>query len=128
MSIVCGFDVHRAQITFDLLDLRSGGVRVGRIEPATREGLRSWLAGLDASRLRVALEATTGWRFVVDELERAGARAQLAEPAETRALRGPKRRAKTDRADARWLRELLERGELPTSWIPPAHLLELRCH
>jgi transposase len=25
------------------------------------------------------------------------------------------------------LRELLERGELPLSWIPPEHLLELRC-
>jgi hypothetical protein len=31
MSIVCGFDVHRAQITFDLVDQRSGEVRVGRI-------------------------------------------------------------------------------------------------
>lgn len=126
MSIVCGFDVHRAQITFDLVDLRSGEVRVGRIEPATREGLCSWLAGVDVSRLQVALEATTGWRFVVEELERAGARAQLAEPAETRALRGPKRRAKTDRADARHLRELLAREAIPESWIPPGHLQELR--
>lgn len=126
MSIVCGFDVHRAQITFDLLDLRSGEVRVGRIEPATREGLRSWLAGVETSRLQVALEATTGWRFVVEELESVGVRAQLAEPAETRALRGPKRRAKTDRADARHLRELLTREAVPQSWIPPEHLQELR--
>jgi len=126
MSIVCGFDVHRAQITFDLVDQRSGELRTGRIAPATREGLREWLASLDPSRLRVALEATTGWRFVVEELELAGAGAVLAEPAETRALRGPKRRAKTDRADARHLRELLERGAVPESWIPPGHLLELR--
>jgi transposase len=86
-----------------------------------------WLAGVEAARLVVAVEGTTGWRFVAEELEAAGARAVLAEPGETRALRGPKRRAKTDRADARWLRELLERGELPLSWIPPEHLLELRC-
>jgi transposase len=126
MSIVCGFDVHRAQITFDLVDQRSGELRTGRIAPATREGLRGWLDSLDPSRLRVALEATTGWRFVVEELERAGAEAVLAEPAETRALRGPKRRAKTDRADARHLRELIEREAVPQSWIPPAHLQELR--
>src|SRR5207244_2733348 len=74
-----------------------------------------------------AVEGTPGWRFVAEELEAAGGRAVLAEPGETRALRGPKRRAKTDRAEARWLRELLERDELPRSWIPPAHLLELRC-
>jgi len=47
-------------------------------------------------------------------------------PAETRALRGPKRRAKTDRADARHLRELLQVGRLPEAWIAPAHLQELR--
>jgi transposase len=50
----------------------------------------------------------------------------LAEPADTATLRGRKRRAKTDRADARHLRELLEQDRLPESWIPPAHLLDLR--
>jgi len=126
MSIVCGFDVHREQITFDLVDQVSGEVRSGRITPVTRAALSAWLAALESARLRVALEATTGWRFVVEELERAGAQAVLAEPAETRALRGPKRRAKTDRADARHLRELLERETVPRSWVPPAHLQELR--
>lgn len=125
--IACGFDVHRAQITFDLVDHQTGELRRGRIAPATRVELRAWLAGVDVARLVVALEGTTGWRFVAEEIEAAGAEAVLAEPGETRALRGPKRRAKTDRADARWLRELLERGEIPISWIPPAYLLELRC-
>jgi transposase len=125
--IACGFDVHRAQITFDLVDHQTGELRRGRIVPATREQLRRWLSGVETARLVVAVEGTTGWRFVAEEVEAAGARAVLAEPGETRALRGPKRRAKTDRADARWLRELLERGELPRSWIPPEHVLELRC-
>jgi transposase len=43
-----------------------------------------------------------------------------------RALRGPKRRAKTDRADAHHLRELLRAGSLPESWIPPAHIADAR--
>src|SRR6266545_4539538 len=71
-------------------------------------------------------KACTGWRFVVEELEGAGAQAHLAEPADTAALRGPKRRAKTDRADARHLRELLMAARLPESWIPPAHVSDAR--
>ncbi len=63
---------------------------------------------------------------MVEELERAGIGAQLAEPAETAAKRGPKRRAKTDRSDARHLRELLGKGDLPESWIPPVQVLEAR--
>jgi len=63
--IACGFDVHRAQITFDLLDHQTGELRRGRIVPATREQLRVWLAGVETKRLVVALEGTTGWRFVV---------------------------------------------------------------
>src|SRR6266545_2211546 len=42
------------------------------------------------------------------------------------AQRGSKRRAKTDRADCDLQLKLLLAGELPESWIPPAHILELR--
>ncbi len=45
---------------------------------------------------------------------------------DTQAARGRKRRAKTDRSDARLLRELLQSGELPASWIPPEGVLEWR--
>ena len=56
----------------------------------------------------------------------AGAVAHLGDPAEIAALRGRKKRAKTDRADARLLRTLLLQGRFPESWIPPAHVLEIR--
>lgn len=56
----------------------------------------------------------------------AGVAAHLAEPAETAAARGPKRRAKTDRADARLIRELLAGDRLPECYIPPAQILEYR--
>jgi len=62
--------------------------------------------GSPAAEIHVAVEACTGWLFVCQALEHAGAIAHLAEPVETSALRGRKRRAKTDREDARWLREL----------------------
>jgi len=97
MAIVGGFDLHRRQITFEYLDTASGEVSRGRVAPADREHLRAWLRRLEGQEAAFAVEACTGWRFVVEELERAGAQAHLAEPADTAALRGPKRRAKTDR-------------------------------
>jgi transposase len=125
MAIVAGFDVHRAQITFDALDDATGEVSRGRIA-ADRDAVRRWVARFDVGEIHVAVEACTGWLFVCEALAEAGATAHLAEPCETSALRGNKRRAKTDRADARWLRELLAEGRLPEAWIPPAHVREWR--
>jgi transposase len=128
MSIVtAGFDIHRAQITFDALDAETGEVKAGRIA-ATPEAVRDWVARFPDCEVHVALEACTGWYFVARALERAGAVPHLAEVAETRALRGRKRRAKTDRQDARWLRQLLEERRLPEAWIPPDHLLPAHPH
>jgi hypothetical protein len=81
-----------------------------------------WAARFAGRRIEVAVEACTGWLFVCDALAAAGAVAHLAEPVQTRALRGHKRRAKTDREDARWLRELLADDRLPEAWIPPEHV------
>ena len=50
-----------------------------------RAGVRRFLARFRGKELEVALEATTGWRFVVEELRRIGAIVHLAEPAETAA-------------------------------------------
>jgi transposase len=126
MAIVMGLDQHRAQITAEWLDSDTGEVSRRRVAPADRAGVRAFAARFCGQELEVALEATTGWRFVVEELQAIGARVHLAEPAETAARRGTKKRAKSDRADARHLRELLMVGRLPESWIPPEHLLDLR--
>jgi transposase len=121
-----GLDQHRAQITADWLDTDTGEVRRARVAPADRAGVRRFLERFRGQELEVALEATTGWRFVVEELRRVGAAVHLAEPAETAARRGNKKRAKNDRADARHVRELLMIKRLPESWIPPDHILDLR--
>ena len=126
MSIVMGLDQHRAQITAEWLDTETGEVSRARVTPADRAGVRRFLARFAGQRLEVALEATTGWRFVVEELLAVGAEPHLAEPAEASALKGNKKRAKTDRGDARHLRELLMAGRLPESYIAPEHLLDLR--
>ncbi|MFL6185626.1 MAG: IS110 family transposase [Actinomycetes bacterium] len=127
MAIVGGLDIHRRQITYDILDTTTGETRRGQLSPATRLELRAWLARFTGQQADFAFAGTTGWRYVAEEVMDAGFRAHLAEPADTRALRGPKRRAKTDRADAHHLRELLLRaGTLPPSWMPPAHVADAR--
>lgn len=130
MDIVGGLDVHRKQITFDYVQTETGESHRGEIRPADREHLRSWLEEFverfSDRQAAFAVEATTGWRYVVEELRRAGIEAHLAEPADTRALQGRKKRAKTDRIDARHLRELLVIERLPESWVPPEHVQEIR--
>src|ERR1700681_1492129 len=126
MTMVGGFDVHRKQITFDCVD-DDGLVRWGQIRPATRMTLRGGLAEhCPAGDAEFALEGCTGWRYVSEELAAAGVGVHLGDPAEIAALRGPKKRAKTDRADARLLRSLLLEGRFPESWIPPTHVVEVR--
>jgi transposase len=125
-AIIGGLDVHRSQITYDWIDTDTGQRRRGQLAPATREHLRAWLGQFADQQAAFALEGCTGGRYVVEELQRAGIEAHLAEPADTSSLRGPKRHAKTDKQDARHLRELLATGRLPESWIPPAPVLEVR--
>lgn len=129
MSIVGGVDIHRKQLTFDWVDEQNGTWERGRITPADREHLAGWLAQFEptaAGSVAFAMEGCTGWRYIAEEMAKVGVQAHLAEPAETSGLRGPKRRAKTDKADARLLRELLAAGRLPECYIPPAEVLEWR--
>ena len=124
-AIIAGFDVHLRQITFDCLDSMTGEVTRGKIA-ATSLAVEEWVAQFPGRDVHAAMEACTGWLFVARALERAGAVAHLAVTVETRALRGRNRRAKTDRQDALWLRELLAEGRLPESWIAPEHIRQWR--
>lgn len=131
MSMVCGLDLHRGQITFDALVPQTGETWRGRISSPDRARFRRWLTTEVAPRARegsvdIAVEGCCGWRYVVEEITTAGFTAHLAEPADTQAKRGRKKRAKTDRSDSRLQRDLLAKGELPESWIPPTGVLEWR--
>jgi transposase len=127
MSIVGGLDIHRKQLTFDYVEVETGRLERGRIAPADREHLVGWLHRFDGQApVAFAMEGCTGWRYVAEEMRNAGVQPHLAEPADTSTLRGPKRRAKTDKADAQLLRELLAAGRLPECYIPPPQVLEWR--
>ena len=111
-AVIAGFDVHLRQITFDCLDSLTGEVTRGRIG-SSPSAVQEWVGQFPGREVHVAMEACTGWLFVAQAVTRVGGVAHLAETVETRALRGRKRRAKTDRQDALWLRELLARAGCP---------------
>jgi transposase len=126
MAILGGIDIHRSQLTFDYVSTGTGEVTRGRVE-GTRVAFGDWLDGFAAGEdVTFAFEGCTGWRYVAEELDQRGFEAVMAEPADTAALKGPKKRAKTDRADAKHLRELLVDQRIPESWIPPSHVIDVR--
>jgi hypothetical protein len=77
MSIVGGLDVHRGQITFDVVSTDTGELWRGRIWRPDRERLRRWLRVELAGRasgaaVALAVEGCTGWRYVAEEIVAAG--------------------------------------------------------
>ena len=71
MSMVCGLDLHRQQITFDALQVESGEVCRGRLWQPDRQRFRRWLrqdvaAKANGGPVALAVEGCTGcatsWR------------------------------------------------------------------
>lgn len=82
---------------------RAVELRFGDAAPVEKDvmsGSGSFVSGFRGHGLEAALEATTGRRFVVEELERVGAEVHLAEPAETSALKGKRNMRSFRRAAA----------------------------
>ena len=76
MSIVGGLDLHRKQLTFDYVDRATGQLQRGQIAPADRLHLAVWLCRFHGvSDVEFAVEGCTGWRYVVEELRKAGVKA-----------------------------------------------------
>jgi transposase len=123
--LYAAIDIHKRVFQAAVLDPASGEIAEARF-PATRDALREWALPLQGAVAAVAVEATCGWRWVWRELSALGFAVRLAEPAQTLALKGRKRTAKTDRLDERWLALLLAKEMLPASWIPPADIQRLR--
>jgi transposase len=99
-----------------------GKVRQYRVEHAPgaiRQALRGAKPGTP-----VALEATANWYWIVDEIEPAGLVPKLVHPRKAKLMMGLMN--KTDKLDAHGLNRLQRNGTLPTVWIPPGPLRELR--
>lgn len=124
--LCAGIDIHKHVFQAVVMDSESGVAIEDRFEATPLELARWAQKRLAGQCCVVAIEATTGWRWVHRELRELGIEVRLAEPVQTRALRGRRRGAKTDRLDARWLALLLSREMLPESWAPPIEIQRLR--
>jgi transposase len=123
--LYAAIDIHKHAFQAAVLDPESGEVVQERFS-ADRENLDRWASEWRGRVTAVAIEATTGWRWVWRELVGRGFDVRLAEPVQARALLGRRRSAKTDRLDARWLARLLAKEMLPESWIAPEEIQQLR--
>jgi transposase len=124
--VLCAaIDIHKAVFQAAVLDTETGEITQERFA-STRQALVEWAERWRDRLAAVAVEATTGWRWVARELQARGLEVRLADPGQANALRGGRRRAKTDRLDARWLVLLLGRDMLPEAWMAPADIQRLR--
>ena len=122
--VTAAIDVHKQVLQAVVLDGESGEFAEERL--TGREALVGWAMRWRGRVSAVAIEATTGWRWVARELLALDFDVRLVDPGQAKALQGRKRRAKTDRLDARWLCLLLAKQMLPEAWLPPAEIQELR--
>ena len=122
MKEYIGCDSHAHYSVFVSVDEKGRVSAPVRVEHKGRD-LRDYLSRLEPGT-PVAVEASGGWYWFMDELEAAGLDARLVNPLEAKHRMGGKN--KTDKLDAKGLAILLRSGTLPEVWIPPAGLRDLR--
>jgi len=116
------FDSHKHYTLMERQDAQTGRAmqqRLNHQRGALCAGLRECAAG-DA----VAVEATGNWYWIVGEIEAAGLRPLLVHPRKAKLMMGMVN--KTDKLDVHGLNRLQQNGTLPTVWVPPASLRDLR--
>ena len=112
--MLAAIDIHKAVFQAAVLDPANGEITEERFK-ASREALVAWIERCDGELEVVAIEATTGWRWVARELQGRGIDVRLIDAGQASALQGARKRPKTDRLDARWLVMLLAREKIITA-------------
>jgi transposase len=116
------FDSHKRYTWVEHEEVATGKVRQYRIEHAPG-AIRRALAGCEPGT-PVAIEATANWYWITDEIEQAGLVPRLTHPRKAKLMMGLIN--KTDQLDTHGMNRLQRNGTLPTVWIPPGPLRELR--
>jgi transposase len=122
MGEYIAFDSHKRYTWVDRQDRASGEARCHRLEHAPG-AVREYLRGCEPGTA-VAVEATGNWYWIIDEIEQAGLPPRLVHPRKAKLMMGQIN--KTDKLDAQGLNRLQRNGTLPTVWIPPGPLRDLR--
>lgn len=122
MQEYIAFDSHKHYTLAEREDVASGRARQTRIDHAPG-AIRAYLAGC-APGTPVALEAMGSWYWIVEEIEQAGLRPLLVHARKAKLMMGQTN--KTDRLDVHGLNRLQRTGTLPTVWVPPSGVRDLR--
>ncbi len=122
MEEYIAFDSHKRYTWVEHEQVATGKVRSYRLDHvpgAIRQALADCAPGTP-----VAIEATANWYWITDEIEQASLVPRLVHPRKAKLMMGQIN--KTDKLDAHGLNRLQRNGTLPTVWIPPGPLRELR--
>ena len=122
MNTFISFDSHKRYTLVEFEDVDTGRtrqIRVNHVHGAIRDCLKGCKAGTP-----VAIEATGNWYWIVDEIEKAGLEPKLVHPRKAKLMMGLIN--KTDKLDVHGLNRLQRNKTLPTVWIPPGELRDLR--
>ncbi len=122
MSEYIAFDSHKRYTWVDREDHSTRKSSCHRLEHVPG-AVRSYLSGCEPGT-SVAVEATGNWYWIIDEIEQAGLQPRLVHPRKAKLMMGMTN--KTDKLDAQGLNRLQRNGTLPTVWIPPGPLRDLR--
>ena len=122
MNEYIAFDSHKRYTWVEHEQLATGKMKQYRIEH-TPGAIRRALAGC-APGTPVAVETTGNWYWIVSEIEQARQQPRLVHARKAKLMMGLIN--KTDKLDAHGLNVLQRNGTLPTVWIPPGPLRDLR--
>lgn len=122
MKEFIAFDCHKRYTLMEQENIETMKAKQYRIEHEPG-AIKRFLQGREPGTL-VAVEATGNWYWIVDEIEQAGLQPKLVHPRKAKLMMGLIN--KTDKLDAHGLNQLQRNRTLPTVWIPPKELRDLR--
>jgi transposase len=122
MKEFIAFDCHKRYTLMEREDIQTMKAKQFRVEHEPG-AIKRCLQGREPGTL-VAVEATGNWYWIVDEIEQAGLQPKLVHPRKAKMMMGLIN--KTDKLDAHGLNQLQRNRTLPTVWIPPKELRDLR--
>jgi transposase len=122
MKEYIAFDSHKRYTLVEFEEVATFETRQHRVEHAPG-AIRQCLEGREKGT-PVAVEAIGNWYWIIDEIEQAGLEPKLVHPRKAKLMRGMIN--KTDKLDVHGLNELQRNRTLPTVWIPPRELRDMR--
>ncbi len=117
-----GFDIHKRYTFYTQMDATGQIQRQGKLVN-DREVMAQFFRGV-REPARVVIEASMNWYHLYDLLESLEIPVTLAHPLRTRAIAEAK--VKTDKVDSTILAHLLRTDLVPSAYIPPREIRDLR--